>query len=88
MMPGFTDNYTSMDRILELTESILNCVEKIEILPYHKMGIEKYKELGMEYKLLDVEEMSAEKSKKYEMYIMKQLTKAKTKNINRRKRVV
>lgn len=88
MMPGVTDNYTSMDRILDLTDSVLPSVEKIEVLPYHKMGVEKYKELGMEYKLLDLEEMNSEVAMKYETYIMEQLGKAKDKNRSRRKRVV
>ena len=30
-------------------------IEKIEILPYHTLGQYKYEELGLEYKLKDVE---------------------------------
>ena len=34
----------------------LSNVEKIEVLPYHKMGISKYEELGIEYTLKDIDE--------------------------------
>ena len=41
--------------LIELRKFIdtLNNVEKIEVLPYHTMGIVKYQNLGIEYPLKD-----------------------------------
>ncbi len=36
-------------------------VERVEILPYHRLGVHKYEALGMEYKLSDIEMNSPEK---------------------------
>ena len=33
----------------------------VEILPYHTLGVFKYKELGMEYPLKDIEDLSYER---------------------------
>jgi len=46
----------------------LKTVKKIELLPYHRLAIKKYDELGIEYKLKDVLEPSQElidKAKKF-----------------------
>jgi pyruvate formate lyase activating enzyme len=39
----------------------LNAVEKVEILPFHKMGEFKWKELGLEYQLDKVESPTRER---------------------------
>ncbi|WP_186580723.1 pyruvate formate-lyase-activating protein [Aquibacillus kalidii] len=44
----------------------LNNVERIEVLPYHKLGIYKWESLGLEYKLNGVEPPSAERVKNAE----------------------
>ena len=36
-------------------------VEKVEVLPYHTMGVVKYEKLGMEYPLKDVSAPSKER---------------------------
>ena len=36
-------------------------VQKAELLPYHTMGAYKYEAQGIEYKLKDVEPLSAER---------------------------
>ena len=41
-------------RLGTFIEEELPNVEKIEILPYHRMGIYKMEELGLEYKLKDI----------------------------------
>lgn len=65
IIPGVNDN---KEYILKLKEYIkqFNNVEKIELLPYHTMGIEKYKKLNIDYKLNGVDEMDKEKCKELE----------------------
>ena len=41
---------------------IKDCVEKIEILPYHTLGEYKYEKMGMKYKLEGVPAMTAERA--------------------------
>lgn len=56
IIPGMND---TEDYILRLKSFIskLEGVERIELLPYHLMGIEKYRKLGIPYRLDGVEAM-------------------------------
>ncbi len=60
VVPGITD---SEEYILSLKEYIkkINNIEKIELLPYHTMGIEKYNKLGIKYPLEGVPPMDKDK---------------------------
>ncbi|HHU52956.1 MAG TPA: pyruvate formate lyase-activating protein [Clostridiaceae bacterium] len=68
MVPGYTDNKKSMQELIKTIEPIQHLVERLEILPYHTMGIDKYKELNMPYLLENVEPMDKEKAKEFEVY--------------------
>lgn len=69
MMPGVTDSKYHMEKLCEFILPLKNIIEKIEILPYHTMGIEKYKTLGIDYKLKDMPPMDKEVAKELEIYI-------------------
>ena len=58
---------TSFDG-LKLKEYIKNIknVERVELLPYHSMAKEKYKNLGIKYRLENVLDMDKEKCKQLE----------------------
>lgn len=73
MVPGWTDNEKSMDEILKVIEPIEKSIEKIEILPYHRNGIEKYSQLNLPYTFETVPAMDADDAKKLENYINKGL---------------
>jgi len=75
MMPGVTDNVASMDDLYEYISKWSEKIEKIEILPYHKLGIEKYRHLKLTYSLEDMEEMDKEDALTYQKYLMDKLTK-------------
>ena len=52
LVPGITLNDDYLVRTKEFIDT-LNTVKKIEVLPYHTMGIVKYENLGIDYKLKD-----------------------------------
>lgn len=68
IVPGINDN---KEYILNLKEYIkkFNNVEKIELLPYHTMGIEKYKKLGIKYRLSNTLDMNKEKCEELEQIL-------------------
>lgn len=59
LVPGLSDN---LDKVEELSAYLDNYpnVSKIELLGFHKMGEYKWKELGLEYKLTNTKEPSAD----------------------------
>lgn len=62
VVPRITDN-DELLKNLSVYISKLNNIENIEVLPYHNLGKFKYKELGLEYALGDIEELSEERLK-------------------------
>ena len=59
LVPGVTGSDESLEKIKGLVDS-LNTVEKIEILPYHSFGKQKWEKLGIDYSLKDVKPPSDE----------------------------
>lgn len=58
LVPGWTDG---MDDLLDMGLFLekLEGVDKVEVLPYHRMGVYKWRQLGLRYQLDDVMEPSA-----------------------------
>lgn len=58
----------SEEYVLNLKEYIkmFDNVEKVQLLPYHTMGVEKYKKLNIKYKLADIEPMDKDVCKRLE----------------------
>lgn len=59
LVPSFTTDEKYIDKLIEFLDKYRAIIEKVELLPYHKMGIEKWQKLGLEYKL-DVDEPKKE----------------------------
>ncbi|WP_059170738.1 pyruvate formate-lyase-activating protein [Bacillus sp. FJAT-27445] len=54
LVPGVTDAPEDLGRLGEFIGTLSN-VHKVEILPYHKLGVYKWEALGREYPLQNVE---------------------------------
>jgi len=59
LVPGWTDDPDDIARLAEFTAGLGN-VERVDVLPLHQMGAFKWKQLGIDYKLQDVEPPSKE----------------------------
>lgn len=53
VVPGWTDSEPELTAIRAFADSLGN-VEKLEMLPYHTFGVEKWHRLGLKYRLEDV----------------------------------
>lgn len=56
IVPGLTDSEENIKKLSLLSKH----AEKVELLPYHQMGIFKYQSLGIEYPLKDTAEPTVE----------------------------
>jgi pyruvate formate lyase activating enzyme len=65
VVPGLTDTEEHVRGIRRISSQIRN-VEKIELLPYHTLGVHKYKKMKIPYKLNGVKPMSEERLKELE----------------------
>ncbi|AVM51685.1 pyruvate formate lyase activating enzyme [Bacteroides zoogleoformans] len=55
LVPGYSD-FEEDVRALGQEFGTFHNIQRVEILPYHKLGVHKYEAMGWEYKLKDVEE--------------------------------
>lgn len=62
IIPGFNDSEEEIERIACFLEE--NQVQNAELLPYHKLGRNKYVAIGREYELRDLEPPQAETMEK------------------------
>lgn len=54
VVPGYTENYEHIEKLGKYLKDF-TVVEKVEILPFHKMGEYKWEELGEQYELTDTQ---------------------------------
>lgn len=55
MVPGFTLVRTQLERLADFLTGY-TCVERVDLLPFHKMGVYKWENLGIDFTLKDVPE--------------------------------
>ncbi len=65
LVPGYSDAEEDMRQLGE-TLGQYKSIERVEILPYHTLGVHKYEAMGWDYKLKDVRENTPEQIKKAE----------------------
>ena len=61
VVPGITDDPGQLTRLGQFIGTLSN-VKALDVLPYHVMGVSKYKELGMPYPLEGVEAATKEQA--------------------------
>lgn len=59
IIPGITDDENDLIRLKEFLQ-MLKTVEKIELNPYHTLGVYKWEDLGLEYPLKGVRQANTE----------------------------
>lgn len=63
LVPGLTDDETDLLKMHDFITT-LNTVERVEVLPYHTLGVHKWQELGLDYPLGGVPVPTAEQTER------------------------
>ena len=56
-MPGINDDGSSLKKLGNFIAELGN-VERVEVLPYHRLALHKYADLGIKYPISDIMEPS------------------------------
>lgn len=56
VVPGITDSRENIQKVKEFVDNLKN-IEKVELLPYHVLGVNKYETMGIKYKLEGIKPM-------------------------------
>ncbi|MBO5561729.1 MAG: pyruvate formate lyase-activating protein [Firmicutes bacterium] len=65
LVPQWSDNDEYLEKLAAFIDGLEN-VERVEVLPYHDLGMAKYEKLGIEYKLKDIRPPDEERIKNAE----------------------
>ena len=69
VVTGYTDSYDDLFKLGEFIGRLKN-LKALDVLPYHTMGVNKYKELNIPYKLDGVKAVTKEDAKKARQVIL------------------
>jgi len=58
VVPGLTDDPTNVDAVAAIAEDVPT-VERVEVLPFHRLGAPKYAALGLPFPLADTQPPTA-----------------------------
>ena len=70
IIPTINDNEEYIYKLKKYIKNFKN-VEKIELLPYHTMGVEKYNQLNINYRLKNISSMDKEKCNDLQKLLLK-----------------
>lgn len=70
LVPGITDDEEHLRSLRQFIDTLGN-VKKVEVLPYHTLGIFKWEQLGIPYTLTDVPVPTAEQTQRAEEILVK-----------------
>ena len=65
LVPGYSDAEEDMRKLGE-TLGKYQSIQRVEILPYHRLGVHKYEAMGWDYQLKEVKENTPEQLKRAE----------------------
>lgn len=68
IIPGINDNYEYMEDLAEYIAPLSN-IDRVEILPYHTMGVNKYEKIEQEYPLEGVPAMNHDAAMEMQTYL-------------------
>ncbi len=74
IVPDINDNEEYINKLSEFIKPLKN-IEKVELLPYHTMAKDKYKNLNLTYHLKETLDMNIEKCHKLEELLRKKISK-------------
>ena len=77
IVEGITDEASDLVKLGEFIGSLSN-VHALDVLPYHTMGVNKYKDLNIEYPLKDLPALPFEKAVKAKEHIFEGIRKVRT----------
>lgn len=78
VVPGISDGKEDLLNLGRFIGSLKN-LKALDVLPYHTMGVGKYKELGMAYPLEGVEALPKEKAAEAKFYILEGIRQVRQK---------
>ena len=78
VVPGITDGEMHLARLGRILAELPN-IKALDVLPYHTMGVNKYKELGLSYPLEGLPPMSKQDAAKARAIIMDSFRKERQK---------
>ena len=76
VVPGITDSREHLQSLGRFIASLSN-VKALDVLPYHTMGVGKYRELGLDYPLGGVEAMSVNEAAEAKKIILESFYQAR-----------
>ena len=59
LVPGITDDIENLELMGKFISTLKN-VDRVELLPYHTLGVHKWENMGFEYELKDVPDATSE----------------------------
>lgn len=68
IVPNLNDSKEYIEKLAKIIKGIKN-VGKIELLPYHSLGVDKYRKLGIKYRLEGTKDMSRETCTELQKYL-------------------
>jgi pyruvate formate lyase activating enzyme len=73
LIPGGSDDDVLLQRLSDFIATLSN-VERIDVLPYHKLGVYKWENLGLDYQLEGVEPPTEDRVKNAEAILNREKT--------------